>query len=154
MFSKLTRDFWPASVAKPYQRLGLAFAIAPLIPALVITGLSFLLYGMTEAFGEEVFRLTLVTALTAAVGMYAFTLSFGAIAFVLLWLMHQRSILAFGLMGIVAGVAGAATLSLVGREIGMSSMVSVSAVGMATMLLLRGISGVRGKQPEGVLTEA
>lgn len=142
--SPFTRSLWPERVRRPYLRLAIAVAAAPLLLAGLFTGLAFVVAGSSVASKEATLLRTADAARAFFLFLPAFTVTFGLAAIAMLWWRGLRGRLAWTLGGAAAGLAAAAVVGLAGGAGIAPVQVAVALVlGALTLLLVRWLAGIR-----------
>jgi hypothetical protein len=139
-----TRSLWPERVGRPYLRLAMAMAAAPVALATVLTLLAFLVAGSTEMTRTDTIEVTLEAAVAFFTYLPAFSVTFGLAGVALLWSLGRREAMAWLAAGAGAGALAAAALGLIagGRIVPVQVAVAV-ALGLAVFALIRWIAGIR-----------
>lgn len=104
MFRKLSRDYWPLQVSRPYVRVVLALLAAPVVvgPLLLLTGFIFD-YAMFRNLSQSAAKV--VNFAPFLIGFtFLFVTTLGFIALIVLWSLRKRGRLAFFLAGCVVGL--------------------------------------------------
>ncbi len=139
-----TRSLWPERVRRPYLRLAAAVAAAPLLLAGLLTGIAYLIAGMSVATGQAVAQRTSDAASAFFTFLPGFTLTFGLVGIALLWSRALRGKLAWALGGAATGLVASLVIGLVGSEGASPVQAAVAAVlGALIFLLIRWLAGVR-----------
>lgn len=139
-----TRSLWPETVKAPYQRLAIAFVLAPLIVALFFSVLAFLIAGMTEVTHEGTVRATADSAAAIFALVFGYTAVFGAIGMMILWSTAQRGPLAWALTGAVLGAIAAFFFGMVFvGELEQPVLLVFMLASWALFVLIRWIAGIR-----------
>lgn len=149
--SLFTPSLWPGATSVPYRKIVLAFALAPLLPSLLLAAGTFLIAGMSQSTRELTLAYTLETAPALASALYVFTFTFGILGFIGLWAMSSRSILSWAVLG---GVLGALSGLLLGQLMTDGApgilLIACAVLGWIVFLLLRRFAGVRQPPREAV----
>jgi len=139
-----TRSLWPERVRRPYLRLAAAVAAAPLLLAGLLTGIAYLVAGMSVASGEAVAQRTSDAAWAFFTFLPGFTLTFGLAGIALLWWRALRGKLAWALGGAATGlVASIAIGTAGGTELSPVQAAVAAVLGALVFLLIRWLAGIR-----------
>ncbi|WP_339950218.1 hypothetical protein [uncultured Albimonas sp.] len=142
--ANLGRDWWPAEAKRPVLRLAAGLAIAPLLIGAITAPLAWVVAGMTLPDAATVNQAAANVALTALSAFVVFSLTFGLLAVLGLWLARRRTAIAFALAGIVGGMLFAGVTSLVfGVPLTLAQPLILGGMGAASLLIVRWIAGVR-----------
>ena len=142
--ANLGLDWWPAGTNRPVLRLAAGLALAPLVIGAISAPLAWLVAGMTLPDSAMVNQAAARTALVALSAFVVFSLTFGLLAVLGLWLARRRSALAFALAGIAGGMLFALASSLAfGVPLTLSQPLILGGMGASSLLIVRGSAGVR-----------
>ena len=121
-------------------RLAAGLALAPLVIGAISAPLAWLVAGMTLPDSAMVNQAAARTALVALSAFVVFSLTFGLLAVLGLWLARRRSALA----GIAGGMLFALASSLAfGVPLTLSQPLILGGMGASSLLIVRWIAGVR-----------
>ena len=141
MFSK---SIWPKSVKSPYRRLALGVALAPLAITALLSGVAFLLAGMSEETGTSVTSVTLNAAQAFMTLVYGFTVTFGLAGVLALWAMGMASLMTWIFCGfLTGGLAGLVFSQLTAGAIQPTIVMAFALGASLLMMLIRAIAGIQ-----------
>ncbi|MDF2231455.1 hypothetical protein P2H44_02705 [Albimonas sp. CAU 1670] len=148
--AKLGLDWWPMDARRPVLRLVAGLAIAPVAIGALSAAIAWLVAGMALPDRAAVNQAAATAALAALSAFVVFSLTFGLLAVLGLWLARRRTALAFALAGLVAGVLFALVSGLIlGVPLSLAQPLILGGMGAASLLLVRWISGVRERPADG-----
>lgn len=142
--SLFTPSLWPGAERVPLRRVLLSVQLAPLLIAILLSGIAFGIVGMTETRREDVLTVTVQSALALSALVYVFTLTFGLAGFAILWKYSLRGVLIWAATGAVMGALAGLLGSLLVDSFPMGIVVpAFSVLGWAVFMLIRWFAGVR-----------
>ncbi|MEM0944256.1 MAG: hypothetical protein AAGI70_09940, partial [Pseudomonadota bacterium] len=139
------RSFWPDEVERPYLRLILALLLAPLIWSLVATAFAFAVVALTSPSMDAAVAYMVEVTLTAMGLMFGFTLTLGLLGILVLWMLDQRSSLAWALSGAIFGAVGAVLNGFLVQDgqFDRALLLIFVIIGWSLFLTIRWIAGIR-----------
>lgn len=148
--AKLGLDWWPMDARRPVLRLVAGLAIAPVAIGALSALIAWLVAGMALPDRAAVNQAAATASLAALSAFVIFSLTFGLLAVLGLWLARRRTAIAFALAGLVAGVLFAFVSGLIlGVPLSLAQPLILGGMGAASLLIVRWISGVREPTARG-----
>lgn len=138
------KSIWPPEVNAPHRRLLLAIFAAPLIMTAVLTGVAFMVAGMSEATQDGVMTVTTEAGVALFVLTYIYALTLGIVGILVLWWFEQRGAIAWAVAGALTGaIAGMAFGEFFMAGVDRAMLLSFVLGGWAFYIIVRWIAGVR-----------
>jgi hypothetical protein len=147
MFHKLTASYWSSEGRRGFVGLIAGLILAPVIVALGISGMVFIIHSQTEAEMATAIANTMAAAQGLVMNLALFTATLGLAAVLLAWSLRARAALLWCLIGALAGLIWG-LLRAPSADVGVVYMGAVAGMGMAILLIVRGVAGIRNDQAE------
>ena len=144
MIQGLSRDYWPAGTSYPLVRTVLAFLIAPVLAAAILTAVLFAVEVVIVGSMDIARSPTLQYAPIILVGSIVVTLTGGVAVFLALWALRLRGKRHYAVAGMVVGALLAATFLSARSEPLHPITIAMAMIHLGiVMLVLRAVAGVK-----------
>lgn len=144
MVNGFSRDYWPAGTQHAFARVALAFAVSPVLTAIILFVVLLVLEMVIVGEMNIGASRTVQVAPIILIGSVAVTLTGGVLAFLLLWSLRLRGRFHYVLVGTIVGACFAALFLIARGEPLHPLSIALAAIHLGIVMpIIRAIAGIR-----------